>query len=100
MAFPEAIDCVLGKRLAFRVKAQPTFNRSFVLQVSEDDQIIESVVLKFPIHEVYITIIVINSNHNICVKFNTLYCLFRIMQVMRRENQYVPYKRSMNYMTV
>ncbi|KAJ1399960.1 hypothetical protein SESBI_29938 [Sesbania bispinosa] len=51
MAFPEAIDGILGKTLAFRVKVQPTYGKSSVNQISDDAQIIESILGNLPIHE-------------------------------------------------
>ncbi|KAJ1395774.1 Nucleic acid-binding, OB-fold [Sesbania bispinosa] len=51
MTFPEAIDGILGKTLAFKVKVQPTYGKSSVKQISDDAQIIESILGNLPIHK-------------------------------------------------
>ncbi|XP_006582508.3 uncharacterized protein LOC114414322 [Glycine soja] len=52
LAFPEAIECILGKMLAFKIKVQPRCRKSFVIQISDDEQIIDSIKLKLPSDEV------------------------------------------------
>ncbi|KAG4389630.1 hypothetical protein GLYMA_06G126350v4 [Glycine max] len=51
LAFPEAIECILGKMLAFKIKVQPRCRKSFVIQISDDEQIIDSIKLKLPSDE-------------------------------------------------
>ncbi|KAF1892502.1 hypothetical protein Lal_00010968 [Lupinus albus] len=42
MSIPQAVDDLVTKSLAFKVKVYPTYKRCSVIQVSEDSQLIES----------------------------------------------------------
>ncbi|CAL0303592.1 unnamed protein product [Lupinus luteus] len=46
MSIPQVVDDIVTKSLAFKVKVQPTYKRCSFIQVSEDSQVIESLLDK------------------------------------------------------
>ncbi|CAH9111546.1 unnamed protein product [Cuscuta europaea] len=53
LSYPEALDELLGRTMAFRVKMQPTYNAASVLKVSEDARIIKFITEQLRVYEVY-----------------------------------------------
>ena len=51
----EAIDSILRKTLAFKMKVQPNYNHYSMNQISDNVQIIESIIEKIQNYEVYVT---------------------------------------------
>ncbi|CAH9075812.1 unnamed protein product [Cuscuta epithymum] len=51
LAYPEALDELLGRTMAFRLKMQPTYNAASVLKVSEDVGIIKFITEQLHMYE-------------------------------------------------
>ncbi|KAJ1380375.1 hypothetical protein SESBI_46073 [Sesbania bispinosa] len=55
MAIPEAVDSILGKILAFKIKVLPKYKHCSVMEISEIPNIIESIIEKIPNYEDAVT---------------------------------------------
>ncbi|KAJ1430738.1 hypothetical protein SESBI_07567 [Sesbania bispinosa] len=55
MAIPWAVDSILGKILAFKIKVLPKYKHYSVMEISELPNIIESIIEKIPNYEDAVT---------------------------------------------